>query len=330
MLQEYRAEFHAMGTDVQVLAVDSAGSAAVPRLLERVQALFQREEARFSRFRPDSELSRLNQAGELREPSAAMWDVLRRARRWWRATGGDFDPTLLAALERAGYDRSFEALAAGRSVGSRRAVRQPGGHSRLVLEEVGGRRRVRLLDGARLDLGGIVKGWTVDRAAELLAPVGRYLVDAGGDIRAGGDSLDAPGWCVAVEDPLRPPGDAGHICIRDMAVATSGTYRRRWRLADGGEAHHLIDPASGVPSESGVVSATMVGASAEACDVWAKVALLRGVGRGLAFLEGAGAPGLLTDALGARHATSRWRWYPGPALEADAGTLLESLEVVWE
>ncbi len=329
MLQEYRAESRAMGTDIQVLAVDSAGSAAVPRLLQRVLGLFQREETRFSRFRPDSELSRLNQAGELREPSPAMWDVLHRARRWWRATGGDFDPTLLAALERAGYDRSFEALA-GRSAGSRLAVRRPRGHSRLVLEESGGRRRVRLLDGARLDLGGIVKGWAVDRASELLAPVGRYLVDAGGDIYAAGDSLDAPGWCVSLEDPLSTSGDAGYVCVRDMAVATSGTYRRRWRLAEGGEAHHLIDPASGMPSESGVVSVTVVGASAEACDVWAKVALLRGVGGGLAFLEGVGAAGLLTDALGARYATSRWRWYPGPALEDNAGALLESVEVVWE
>ncbi len=327
MLQEYRAESRAMGTDIQVLAVDSAGSAAVPRLLERALALFQREEARFSRFRPDSELSRLNQAGELREPSAAMWDVLRRARRWWRATGGDFDPTLLTALERAGYDRTFEAVVGRKAPAGRSAVRRPTGHSRMTLEESGGRRRVRLLDGARLDLGGIVKGWAVDRAAELLAPVGRFLVDAGGDIRAGGDSLDAPGWCVSLEDPLDTSGDAGYICVRDMAVATSGTYRRRWRLADGGEAHHLIDPASGMPSESGVVSATVVGASAEACDVWAKVALLRGVGRGLAFLEGVGAAGLLTDALGARHATSRWRWYPGPALEDNAGALLE---VVWE
>lgn len=311
MLSEYHIQFRAMGTDVSVLAVGRPGSSAVPSLLNRVQGLFMREEARFSRFRPDSELSRLNQIRVLRNPSSHLWDVLQRSRQWWEATDGDFDPTVLDALEQAGYTTTFDAIAVGGSDAFGFGQRKPAlGFTKVVVEESGKSRCVRLLDGVRLDLGGIVKGWTVDRAAELLSPLGRYLIDAGGDIYAGGDSLESEGWCVAVEDPLRPTEDQGYLLLRDMALATSGTYRRRWRRADGNEVHHLIDPRLGTPSDSDVVSATVLGNSVESSEVYAKVALLRGVQDGLRFLEEAeGIEGLLFDRRGATSTTSGWRWH---------------------
>lgn len=286
MLQEYRTSFRAMGTNVTVMAVGKVGSKAIPALLGRVQGLFQREEARFSRFLPHSELTRMNQAGGSPDPSQEMWEVLQRCRRWWVKTGGDFDPTILEALERAGYHRSFETLGQGGFKDATPGTRGPSGLNLVELREVGGQRTVRLHQGVRLDLGGIVKGWTVDRAASLLEPLGRFLIDAGGDIFARGDSLETPGWCVAVQDPRETHRDREYLFLKDAAVATSGTYRRRWLHRDGGEAHHLIDPRTGAPSRSLVVSATVTGGSAEVCDVCAKVALLRGPEAALAFLQG--------------------------------------------
>lgn len=318
MLREYSIRFRAMGTDVAVLAVDTVASRKVHCLLEQVSALFRREEARFSRFCSDSELMRLNGTAELAAPSPQMWDVLLRCRGWWETTQGVFDPTVLDALESAGYVLSFEAttLRRGllcRGVDSGTPTRDFGS---VVLTSVVGRRTVCLRDGVRLDMGGIVKGWTVDRAAELLDSLDGYLIDAGGDVFARGDSIDASGWCVAIEDFLDPDRNRGYVFLKDGALAMSGTYRRRWRAANGGELHHLIDHSTGTSAVTDVVSVSLLGSSVESCEVLAKVALIRGSDEGMDLLEGTvGVEGYMALADGSESSTAGWPGYHPPAVE---------------
>jgi len=139
--------------------------------------------------------------------------------------------------------------------------------------------------GCGLDLGGIGKGWTADRGAERLSRFNDYAVDAGGDIFVSGTQFDGRRWTVAVEDPFNQECDIFTITVRDRAVATSTIARRHWPVA-GTDQHHLIDPRTGLPSKSGVISATVVANSVVCADVLAKVALLLGPDLGLRFLEG--------------------------------------------
>lgn len=288
MRREYSTHFRAMGTNITVTAVSAGPGWRVQRKLEEVRSLFAEQEKRFSRFLPESELTRMNVRGQAAHPSGALWDVLVRARRWWEATERDFDPTILRALERAGYDRSFEQIPPS-SQGPATAMASTIGadFGQVELAEPGARREVSLHNGVTVDLGGIVKGWTVDRAARVLQSFDAFLIDGGGDIYARGDSMEGHGWWIAVEDPFEVVADRAYVQIKDSAIATSGSYRRQWDALTGPRAaHHLIDPSSGTPSLSYVVSATVIAPDAETGDVLAKVALLRGPCEGITLLEG--------------------------------------------
>jgi len=242
-----------MGTDVELLLDAPAGERA-ERALDRAEAEFERLEQVLSRFRPDSELSRLNRDGHVREASPDLVRVVELALAAREATGGRFDPTVHDALVAAGYDRTFEevpAEAPARRVGGAAcggAVRVDG----LTIE---------LEPGTRLDLGGIGKGYAVDRVAESLAVSGPCLVNAGGDIAVRGGS-----WPVGVADGLTLELSRG-------GMATSGRDRRRW-VRGGEEQHHLIDPSTGRPSASDLVRVTVIAGSAADAEVLAKAAFL--------------------------------------------------------
>jgi len=246
-----RHRFRALGTDVELLVDGEPGDrfAAVEAELERLEALL-------SRFRPGSELSRLNEAGEL-DAGPDLLAVTRLALAARERSGGRFDPTVHDALVAAGYDRSFELVpedGAGGAAGPCRC----GGRV-----EVRGRRVV-LGPGVRLDLGGIAKGYAVDRAAAILAAAGPCLVNAGGDLAVRGGA-----WPVELE------GTGLVLELASGAIATSGRDRRRWRRG-GDERHHLIDPATGRPAETDLLRATVVAPTAVEAEVLAKVAFLGG------------------------------------------------------
>ncbi len=240
--------FAAMGTTVEV-RVDAARRPDVVAALARARAVFARVERCCSRFDSDSELSRINRAGAGRV-SPMLAAVVRLALEARHRTEGLFDPTVHDAVVGAGYDRTFSELA---EVVEPRAA-AAGARVELVGDHVV------LGRGARLDLGGIAKGYAVDRACETLAPVGRFLVDAGGDIAVRGT------WPVGVDD-------GPTIALTDAAIATSGRDRRWWR-AGSGTAHHLIDPRTGMPAATSTLRATVVARTAVEAEVLAKAAFL--------------------------------------------------------
>lgn len=247
-----------MDTDVDVEVECSAR----PLALRTIRDLFEEQEQRFSRFRPTSVLSGLNRG----EPvvDATFSEVCRLALECWRTTGGLFNPLILGALEAAGYDRTFGSLTGGEP----RHTLVPTPDEALVITGD----TVRLAAG-KLDLGGIVKGWTVGRAVALLATeCDAVLVNGGGDISCTG-TPDGEGWELAIASPKGATLWSGEIT---GALATSTTMKRRWRTDGGAEAHHLIDPRTGLPSESEFVQVSARAAHTWEAEVWAKAALIGG------------------------------------------------------
>lgn len=296
-----RRQFFAMNTDIRLLALDWQKA----ELLARCEEVFHAIEERFSRFRPSSELSLLNAAagGEV-VVSPEMFALLSLCVAYHRLSRGLFDPAVLHSLEAAGYDRSFELVPRQvADVPRPTAVPMKRSLGELVMDRE--RPAVRAPPDMRLDLGGIGKGYAVDRAAEILAPAGDFLIDAGGDIYASGDGPDGPGWLVSIGNPLHEGEELALIQLRDRALATSTTARRAWQRG-GRWLHHLIDPRTGQPAETDIVSASIVALTAVAADVFAKVALVLGFEEGSAFLRARGSPGLFVFPDGTWQATSDW------------------------
>lgn len=262
--------FDAMGCRVVVGGADDAQ-------MDEIRSLFEIREQTFSRFRSDSELNRVNRAVG---PTVAVSDVFAEtvadALHAAAQTRGLVDPTLGVALEDAGYDRDF-GLMRSRS-DDRPAGRGAPGCAEAV--ELHGRILSRPL-AVKLDLNGVVKARTVDDALRLVDGPG--FVAAGGDIAArGGAVIGLPG--------------GGVLNLENGGVATSGTTRRRWRLG-GVVQHHLIDPATGQPSDSIWTLVTVAAASCRDADVAAKAALLLGA-EGPAWLDERSLPGLFSSPAG--------------------------------
>ena len=281
---EVKLSFRAMNTDVEVVACIPAGQRDYAlQTLYKIQDTFSEIERTLSRFRPDSELSALNaSAGLTFKVSPTLFEVVSRALEAARETNGVFDPTILPGLIAAGYDRSFEKLKWSQdTLVARSSFSGVTWHDIFLDKES---LTVYLPIGVSLDLGGIGKGWTVDCVCQKLKRFPGYAVDAGGDIRLGGSQANGSPWTIGVDDPLLQGRNLSILGLHETAVCTSTTVKRNWRV-NGTQQHHLIDPRSGQPSDSGVIAATVVAASAARAEIAAKSALILGPEAGLKFIE---------------------------------------------
>lgn len=283
-----------MGTSVHVVVHGP------DELADLAVELVHDHEARWSRFRPDSEVSRLNDgAGSWVEVSPATVELVERAVQAHAVTGGRFDPTVLGDVIRAGYDRSYDDLDADRAEAP--ASDRHRGIDGVEVDRAGG--AVRLPAGVGFDPGGIGKGLAADRICQAIDAEGAAgaMVNLGGDLRAIGFAPDGDEWTVDL-DPAATGTALMRVGIDQGAVATSTTLRRRWHI--GGEArHHLIDPATGGPAAGDVVAVSVIAAQGWQAEVLAKAALLAGVDDGTALVASTGAAALLVDRRGRHHAT---------------------------
>ncbi len=340
-------QFAAMGTTVTLSVWPRRGRRhQVQADLDRWEAWFHQAEAVLSRFRPDSELSRLNKAsGRFHLVSPLLGQVLQAGLEAARLTGGLFDPAILPALEAAGYDRPFAQLKAQGVTGpalftatpaTRGAEQRPYPTLPTARHRPGDWQQVRLTPaavahrwlvdrpvGLRFDLGGVAKGWAADLVARRLSVYGVAAADVGGDIRvAQGDAGCLTPWPVEVADPLAPQAPLAELWLTDGAVATSDILGRRWRRSQGqgiGWQHHIIDPRSGEPAASELVAATVIAREAATAEALTKACLILGVAS-LPLLVAAGAEAILVRADGAVLATPalldprRVRWHRRPEL----------------
>lgn len=348
-----------MATDVSVqIAAPPDHADAAETAADACMAWFDEVDQRLSRFQPDSELSRLNAAaGRWFAASETLYDAVAVAVAGARSSGGLFDPTLLRQLEALGYDRDFALIAHRETSGSDASRRLDGDdahvqavRSREAWRAIGfdsARRRIQLPQGARLDLGGIAKGWAADVAlARYCAPFPGALINVGGDLRALGGPQTGESWSVGIRHPrseldvlataatlatadaedklAKVPSNsyAAVVTFSRGGLATSGALRRWW-LRAGQRQHHLLDPRTGRPARlwiddrdtprPGVVGPQRLIASATAL---APTAARAEVAAKVAILRG------YPDAL--RAVEAAWERYGavGPDDDADAGVAL--------
>jgi len=266
-------EFRAMNTSV-MLAAEGEGAVAGMYV---AKTFINECEQRFSRFLPASELSSLNRsAGDWLQISDDLMDMLQLSMYYYIETNGIFDPAILSDLKQIGYDRSMDEIRVN-GVGTPAPV--PNRTLRPAFHEISfdlTNNRIRLPRGMEIDLGGIAKGWIVEKAAQLL---NKYVevcgVSAGGDILFIGHPLDGMEWDVYLEDPRSPIETLAQLHIRSGAVATSSIMKRTWSQGEKVR-HHLIDPRTGQPVKTDWLSVTVISTSVIDAEVYAKAILIAG------------------------------------------------------
>lgn len=262
-----------MGSAVDVVLVGGS-----PALLELARTSIDHLELCWSRFKPESDISRLNhRAGSTTVPvDPATVGLLRAMIDGWRATTGAFDPTLLAPLVGLGYSASWHDPAMVTSVPQGALLR--GDLDQIVID--GDRNVVTVPSGMCLDAGGIGKGLAADLVVGQLIDAGAdgASVSIGGDVGVRGAAPQDGGWLVGVADPVEDAREADQLMIVAGGVATSGTLRRTWRSDDGIPVHHLLDPATGrsVHHALEIVAVTVIAGTAAWAEVWTKAAMVRG------------------------------------------------------
>jgi thiamine biosynthesis lipoprotein len=276
MTQLYATTFRAMGCQINIwLETDSDGS-----ILQQASTWVEEMEACLSRFRPESELSQLNtHLGEWQPVSPALLANVMAAKHGARLTDGLYNPLVLDALAAAGYERSFEHLGSGPASSGVPAVADWRDIQIDAQEE-------RVCLPARIDLGGVAKGWAAQTIARQLKPYGPCLVDIGGDIAVEGAPSGKAGWEIAVAEPGGQMESAAvlHLSLASGSVVTSGTDYRRWYQA-GRLQHHLIDPRTGLPAVTDVQTATVIHPHAPTAEVYAKAIVMLGAEVGLEWLN---------------------------------------------
>lgn len=282
-----------------VVVEDAESLAAARRIVEDELAATDRAA---SRFRADSELAAVNAAaGSWVLVSGLMVELLAAGLAAASATGGAVDPTLGAAMRHNGYDSDITLT--GGPVGSRVLVRYLGPRWREVeLDRL--RRRVRVPAGVELDLGATAKALTADRAARRIHTElgGAVLVSLGGDLAVAGCGPRRPFPVVVAEDHRARTGPL--LYIGDGGVATSTTTLRRWTL-DGRQRHHLVDPATGLPTAGPWRTVTAAAATCLAANTATTAAVVLGE-RALGWLVGSGLPARLVGNDGTVRTVNGW------------------------
>jgi len=278
LAHEHDVTFACMGCTFRLLVGPPEGAGATVAVQAELAAI----DAALTRFRPDSELSRLNADPRATVPASPLLRAAVRAALWAvQRTDGLVDPTLLGALERAGYvdslaDAPPAPLAAALEGAPPRRPAQPRPDQRwraVRVDDVAG--TIARPPGLRLDLGGVGKGLAADLVAERLAAQARFVVDAAGDVRLGGVRTATRPHEIDVAHPWDPE-PLGTVRIAAGAIATSGVGSRLWATRAGGHAHHLLDPSTGAPAWTGLVAATALAPTALEAETLAKAALLSG------------------------------------------------------
>jgi FAD:protein FMN transferase len=276
--------FHAMGSDVRLLIGPRLRRTAPAPLdaADRDRAFVLEFARRLSRFVPDSELSRLNRDSRATAPATRLSRAAVRAGLWAaERSGGLVEPTLVGALERAGYVSSRDgvvpvSLRAALEAAPARRPAAPDPRSRwreIVVDEDAG--TISRPPGVLLDTGGTGKGLCADAVACRLAGYTRYLIDCGGDIAVGGLGALLEPYEIDIEHPLTGE-PIGTIRLGRGGIATSGVNVRVWQRPDGRFAHHLIDPSTGEPAWTGLIGVTALGGTALEAETLSKLALLGG------------------------------------------------------
>ncbi|MCX6015192.1 MAG: FAD:protein FMN transferase [Chloroflexales bacterium] len=290
MTKPFVHEWRALGVLCRVVSNSPLDTVAIESQVEEwEQAL--------SRFRPNSDLSRLNRQRHA-HVSAPLQQVLLAALEVAQWSQGLVVPSLGQHIADIGYDQNFATVAPVTAAVVDAAIVPD--WRRIVVRG----RDVTIPPQMKLDLAGVAKGWIAEQLVALFTPPGgSLLAQIGGDVSVSAPSDTVP-WCIAVDHPLQSTS-CGNIALFEGTVATSSTYERRWQRA-GQTIHHIIDPRSGMPAQSDVLTASVIATQAIYAEAAAKIIVVLGSAAGLAWVSRYALPALIIDQSGNVRTNDAW------------------------
>lgn len=268
-----------MDTTVTVSVFDQISPEEAEQVFAAVFAEMERVEGLLSAHEPDSDIARINRgAGEMVTVAPETFRVLQVALDFSRVSGGAFDITIGPLRDYWNeVEQQHRELPEAPEVAPLQALVD---YRQVELDEDGPGVRLEN-EHMALDLGGVAKGYAVDRAAEVLRQQGleSAMVDAGGDIALIGSRPGGEDYRIGVQHPRGENDVAAVLEASDTMIMTSGDYQRYIEV-EGERFHHIIDPDTGYPARSGVISATVVGDEALEVDMMATALVVLGWERG--------------------------------------------------
>jgi thiamine biosynthesis lipoprotein len=253
---------------------------------DRAFGWFAEVERRCSRFDEASELRSLSRRiGEPISVSTLLFSALDLSLEVAQLTRGALDPTIGGAMEQSGFNTNYLT---GESVTTLAlSTDSPGTYRDIVLDHE--THTVTLLRPLSLDLGAVAKGFAIDLAAQELSALPGFVINAGGDILAGGLNPDGEPWRIGIRHPRRHAELLTSLRIADAAVCTSGDYERPQAAGNG---HHILNPVSG-SSAGAAVSATVIAPTAMVADALSTAVFVLGPEAGVDLLNSQGVDGLI-------------------------------------
>lgn len=271
-----------MKTDIICEVLYETGNDDVAqKALDEAFTMFRTFEGQYSRFLRDNDLWRLNMSDNT-TVSPELFDMLTRARYFYKLTQGVFNPSILPLLEELGYRGAYKEY----------SKYEPLDFSLCELDEK--TLRVMKPKNMLIDLGGIGKGYIVDKVADFLETQFHHvLVAAGGDIAVRGTNRmeNYPYWVIEVEHPTDEQQSVAFLMLSEKSVATSGRNRRKWMQNDL-ERHHLIDPSSHASASDELLSVTVIAGTTVAADILAKTLFIAGIEKGMKLAKQSDIPAL--------------------------------------
>jgi thiamine biosynthesis lipoprotein len=273
-----------MDTVVDIEAVVQHADREAEAAIDRAFDAFRKVEQACSRFSPDSELmAACQRIGEPVRISPYLFEPLKFALEVAKRTSGRLDPAVGKTMEELGFDRHYLTGAAVQSPSSDSAS-----YRDIVLDEL--EQTVILRKPMVIDLGAVAKGFAIDLAARELKPFQGFVVNAGGDLYAGGVDEAGAKWKIGIRHPVHKELVIHTIEVSDEAVCTSGSYERRSTRSEG--MHHIVNPIT-KRSPDELISCSVVAPYAMLADAFSTAAFVLGERSGSKFIEQNGLKGIL-------------------------------------
>ncbi len=278
-----------MGTFVQVSSPYKEAASIVFAEIKRIEDLL-------SKYNPDSEVSKLNKSGIL-SVSPETFYIIKKSKEFWQLSDGAFDITVAALVDLWGFTDKKYSLPAEERI---KNVLELVGSDKIILNDSDNMIKFKSL-GMKIDLGAIAKGYAVDCAVKKLREKGikSCLITAGGQVYALGDKprpsskalfhlnegrgkFGKP-WKIAIRDP-REKGIVDYLELKDKSVATSGDYEQFF-IKDNRRYSHILNPKTGYPADSGVISVTVIASSGLTADALSTAIFVLGKEKGEALAK---------------------------------------------
>lgn len=279
-LRKYTRSILTMGTYAEV-TIYGQNKKSTEKVFEKVFDAFRAVDKKMSIYKKDSELSRVNREAYKQsiEISDELAYVLKKSIYFSKLSKGDFDVTVAPLMELWGFIQKRKTLP---PLAERRRVIEKIGYEKIVLQQ----NKIRFaVNGTQIDLGGIAKGYAVDKGVEILKRAGirNALINLGGNIYALGTPPEKNYWTVGIKNPLQKEKILGTIRLKNQAVATSGSYERFVQI-ENKTYSHIINPHTGIPVK-GVLSVTVIAKSAIETDALSTAFFVMGVHRTFALAK---------------------------------------------